>query len=60
MLKVNSAFIDNKTNLKCYPTLINNDTLHSNTFPPLVVTNNSGNKICIPKNRTVGTSEEMS
>ena len=59
MIKANSAFIHNNPNLKCYPIFVNKDTMHNNTSP-LIISNNSDNKVCIPKDITIGTPEEMS
>ena len=56
MIKSHSAFIENNPNLKCYPTLINKATLHSNAIP-LVLTNNSEIKFWILKDITIGASE---
>ena len=59
MIKVHSAFIDNNENLKCYSLLINKTTCHNNALH-LVISNNSDNKVCIPKDMTIFTSEEIS
>ena len=56
MIKACSAFLDNNPNLNHYPTLINKATLHNNAVP-LIITNNSDNKHCIPKDITISTSE---
>ena len=56
MLKAHSAFIDNNLNLKCYHTLINKSTSNNNALP-LIMTNNSETKVCLPKDMPIGTSE---
>ena len=48
MMKARPVFIDNNPNFKCYPTLINKDTLHNNALPS-IITNISDNKVCIPR-----------
>ena len=55
----NSEYLDNNSNLTCYPILINKATLHNNALR-LIITNNSDNKVCIPKAITIGTSELIS
>ena len=59
MIKANSVIIDNDPNLKCYYTMINTETLHNNTPMTLIITKNSSNKVCIPKDVTIGMSEEI-
>ena len=59
MIKAYSEFTDNNPNFKYYPTLINKDTLHNNALP-LIIINNLNNKVCIPKNLPIGTSELIS
>ena len=58
MIESHPAFLDNNTNLKCIQWL-NKATLHNKTLP-LIINQNSNNKVCIPKDITKGTSEEMS
>ena len=52
MIKAHSEFIDNNLNLRCYPTLINNNTHNYTNALPLIITYNSGNKVCIPEDIT--------
>ena len=52
--------MDNNPNLKCYPSLIKNDTLLNNTTLPLVINSNLYNKVFISKETTIGTSEKIS
>ena len=59
MIKAYSEFIDNNTNLRYYPLLINNDTMYCNNAPLLIITNNSNNKVYIPKDIIICTSEEI-
>ena len=54
MTKAQPAFIDN--NPKCYSVLTKKATLQNNTLP-LMITNNSDNKVCIPKDIRIGISE---
>ena len=56
ILKASSAFIDNNPNVNCYCMLISKSTLHENTLTS-IITNNSDNKVCIPKEIKTGTSE---
>ena len=58
MIKARSAFIDNNTNFKCCPILINKVTLHNNTLS-LIITNNSDNKVCISKDIIKGISQPI-
>ena len=41
------------------PYKVNTQTLHKNITIPVVITNNSDNKVCIPINITIETSEEV-
>ena len=59
LLTANSAFIHNNPNLQCHLTLINSNNIWNNSNLPLVLTNNSDHKICMPCNITVGTSETI-
>ena len=56
MIKVQSAFIDNNPNFSMLIHTHNKATLHSDTLP---LTKKSENKVCIPKDITIGTSEEI-
>ena len=59
ILKVRSAFIDKNPNLKYYLMLINKDSLH-NSAVLLIISINYDNKVCIPKDFTIGSSEVIS
>ena len=59
MLKTRSAFIDNNLNLKFYPNLINKATSHNNALS-FIITTNSYNEVCIPKDMTTGAYEVIS
>ena len=59
LLTADSAFIHNKPNLKCHPTLINSNNLCNNSNLTLILTNSSDHQICIPCNITIGTSETI-
>ena len=53
-IKGHSVFIDNIPNLNSYPAFINKATIHNNAVL-LIFTNNSDNKVCIPKYNTIDT-----
>ena len=59
LLTADFAFIHNNPNLKCHPTLINSNILCNNTNLPLILTNNSNPKICIPCSITISTTETI-
>ena len=59
LLTADSTFIHNNPKLKCHTTLINSNNLHNGLHLPLILTNNSDHKICIPCNITIGTSETI-
>ena len=59
LLTADSTFINNNPNLKCHLTLINSNNLCNNLNLPLILTNNSDHKICIPCNIIIGTSETI-
>ena len=51
VIEADFVFIDNNPKLKCFAKVIDMQALHNNVPIPLIITNNSGNTICIlPKN----------
>ena len=51
--------MDNNPNLKCYPMLINSNTLCNNSSLPLILNNNSNHKIFIHNDIIIGTCERI-
>ena len=58
-LRLNQHLLDNNPDLICYLTLINKDLLHNNAAL-LIFFKISDNKIYIPQDITIGTSEVIS
>ena len=58
MIKATAAYTDTNSNLKCYPTIINKATIQNGVLS-VIITNNSDNKVCIPKDITIETVESL-
>ena len=56
---VNLAFIDSNPLLKYYLTMVKTQTLQKQTSVHLIISNNSDNKICIPKNTSLGSCKAV-
>ena len=59
LLTADSIFIHSNPQVNCHPSLINRNNVSNNSNLPLILTNNSDCKICIPCSITVGTSETV-
>ena len=55
----NFSFLSSNALLKSYPTMVDIQTLHRKAFIPLIIPNNSENKICISRDTPLETCEKI-